>query len=98
MSTDTVTVAGVVALPEGTCSQLPPLLVAAEAEKVIPEGLELTLSCCALGDDPPVWPVNDRDVWSTENGPDAGVPTVSVTGMDRGLFAAPLAVIAMLPL
>jgi hypothetical protein len=96
VSTDTVTVAGVVALPEGTCSQLPVLV--AEAEKVIPEGLELTLSCCALGDDPPGWPVNESNVWSTENGPDAGVPTVSVTGMDRGLFPAPLAVIAMLPL
>jgi hypothetical protein len=75
--TDTVTVAGVVALPEGTCSQLPVLV--AEAEKVVPEGLELTLSCCALGGDPPDWPVNVSDVWFTLSaGPDVD-DSVSVT-------------------
>lgn len=97
MFTETVTCAGVVPLAGETLSQLPPLVVAAAAEKVVPEGVELTLIGCELGDVPPTWPVNERLLWSAKNVPPGGVPTVSVTGTVRGLLPAPLAVNVRLP-
>ena len=78
--TETVTVAGAVLMRGEADSQLPPLVVVADTEKLAAVGLEVTLIWREAGATPPSCAVKDRLVVSTCRPVVPALLTVNTTG------------------